>query len=213
MPLSDDPWIAKNSIIDPERLHALGMITLWWNHCERNLFFLFCYVMGCSPRVGWILAHDLGDISISTKIREMLKLYPGTSEADELLKCSLAVYDACRQNRNSLTHFTASVPASKADAAGVAAASFVRIKGPSPEPSPLPSSLADIRRVAIEIHILAVWLWKIYKALIARAEGRPAELPPQLVVPDLLWKPPPRTAPKPKRPPRPSAASRRKPKR
>jgi hypothetical protein len=210
MTLSDDPWIAEHSIIDPERLHALGMITLWWNHCERNLFFLFCIVMGCSPRVGWILAHDLGDISISTKIKEMLKLRPPDSDADALLRCCLQVYDVCRQNRNSLTHFTASVPSRDADAATLTAASFVRIKGPSPEASPLPSSLNDIRRVAIEVHYLAVYLWKIYKALVARGEGKPATLPPLIAAPELLWKPPQSTAPKQKRPPKPSRASRRK---
>ncbi len=156
MALSDDPWIAEHSYIDPERLHALGMITLWWNHCERNLFFLFCFVMQCTPRVGWILAHDLGDISISTKIKEMLKLRPVNPDIDELLLCCLQVYDVCRINRNSLTHFTASVPSPQADAAAVA--SFVRMKGPSPEASPLPSSLQDVRRVALEVHYLSVYL-------------------------------------------------------
>jgi hypothetical protein len=199
MALSDDPWIAEHSYIDPERLHALGVITLWWNHCERNLFFLFCFVMGCTPRVGWILAHDLGDVSISTKIKEMLKLRPIAPDMDELLLCCLQVYDVCRINRNSLTHFTASVPNPQADAATIAAAPFVRMKGPSPEASPLPSSLKDVRRVALEVHYLSVYLWKTHKALLARREGKPTELPPLIAVPELLWKPPRQTAPKTKR--------------
>jgi hypothetical protein len=210
MTLSDDPWIAEHSIIDPERLHALGVITLWWNHCERNLFFLFCVVMNCSPRVGWILAHDLGDIQISTRIKEMLKLRPPDSDVNDLLQCCMQIYDVCRINRNSLTHFTASVPSADADAATVAAASFVRMKGPSPEPSPLPSTLPDIRRVAVEVRFLAVYLWNTYKALVARGSGKPAKLPPLLAVPELLWKPPQPTGPKSKRPPKPSPASRRK---
>jgi hypothetical protein len=212
MPLSDDPWIAEYSLIDPERLHALGVITLSWNHCERDLFFIFCAVMGCTPRVGWILAHDLGDISISTKITEMLKLRPIDKDVDDLLRNALKVYDACRQNRNSLTHFTATISKDDPtpDEAKIKSAAFVRMKGLSPIASALPSSLADIRRVAIEIHFLAVYLWKIYQALLLRAAGRPAKLPPLVAVPDLLWKPPPQTPPEPKRPRRPSPASRRK---
>jgi hypothetical protein len=208
MPLSDDPWIAEHSYIDPERLHALGMITLWWNLCERNLFFLFCNVMGCSPRIGWLLAHDLGDLQISMRIREMLKLRPHSADVDELLQNVLKVYDVCRQNRNSLTHFTPNI--SSADPTEIKSATFVRMKGPSPEPSPLPSALTDIRQVAIEVHYLASYLWRIHKALSARSKGQQAGLPPLVAVPDLLWKPHPQTAPKPKRPQRPSPASRRK---
>jgi hypothetical protein len=43
MPLSDDPWIAENSIIDPERHHALGVITVFWNHCERMFVYDFLF--------------------------------------------------------------------------------------------------------------------------------------------------------------------------
>ena len=73
MPLSDDPWIAEYSIIDPERLHALGSIVLWWNHCERNLLFIFTTFVGVSQGMGWIIGHDLGDMALSTRIREILK--------------------------------------------------------------------------------------------------------------------------------------------
>src|SRR3977135_2597510 len=71
MPLSDDPWILEHSVIDPERLHALGMITLFWNQCERNLWHLFCLVFDFHPRVGWIIAHDMGDVAICERISPM----------------------------------------------------------------------------------------------------------------------------------------------
>jgi hypothetical protein len=208
MPLSDDPWIAENSIIDPERLHALGMITLWWNHCERNLLFLFCVVFNVSRRVGWIIANDMGDISISNKMKEMLKVRPPDPDVAALLLRFLDVYDACRINRNTLTHFTASLPDN--DPAKLKGATFVRMKGPTAKVDPLPSSLDDIRRVAYETLHISIYSWHIYKALVERAAGRPAELPPLIASPDLLWKPPPPIAPKSKRPPRPSVASRRK---
>jgi hypothetical protein len=168
MPLSDDPWIAKHSYIDPERLHALGMITLWWNHCERNLYFLFCSIFEVTPRVGWILAHDMGDVAMCDKIKEQLKIHQLDADMDALIKCCLDVYDKCRQNRNSLTHFTASVPPG---GKGIVDAVFVRMKGASAQPSPLPSSLEDIRRVAFETHTLSVYIWNTYKALLGRIQG------------------------------------------
>lgn len=208
MPLSDDPWIAQNSIIDPERLHALGVITLWWNQCERNLFFLFCHAFGVSTKVGWIIAHDLGDISLSEKITEKLKLHPPAPDVAELFKTALKIYDICRQNRNTLTHFTGQSPPD--DPRNLEKVFFVRMKGPSGKPVPIPSTIEDIRRVAFEIKTFGVYLWKIHKALTARARGEIAPLPPLIALPELLWKPPLQTPPKQKRPRRPSPASRRK---
>jgi hypothetical protein len=209
MPLSDDPWIAKNSIIDPERMHALGMISLTWNHCERNLFFIFCVVFKLTQQVGWIVAHDMGDVAMCDKIKEMLKILKFDADIDALIKCSLETYDKCRQNRNSLTHFTAKIPLGKSKPDE---AIFVRMKGPPGQPNPLPSSLEDIRRIAFETQTLSVYLWKTYKALLGREQGLRIALPPLIAAPDLLWKSPPQTPLKPKRPPRPSPASRRKPK-
>lgn len=141
-------------------------------------------------------------------MKEMMAIKPFEADVASLLTCCLDVYDACRLNRNTLTHFTAAAPPDAPT--NFDAVTFVRVKGPSGKPSPFPSSLEDVRRVAYEIRTLAIYLWQVYKALVARSQGLPAPLPPEVAVPDLLWKPPPPIAPKPKRPPRPSAASRRK---
>jgi hypothetical protein len=206
MALSDDPWIAANSVIDPERLHALGMITLWWNHCERNLFHIFHLVFGLRPRVAWIIAHDMGDISMCEKIKEMLKIRPPEDDVLTVLTSYLKAHDACRINRNTLTHFTGSLPSAQHNPSQVV---FVRMKGPVPEQNPLPSSLEDIRRVAHETHTFAMYSWKLYKALVERYEGKQATLPPPIVPPELLWKPPPPIVPKPKRLPGSFQASRK----
>jgi hypothetical protein len=184
MSLSDDPWIAETSDpVDPERLHALGVITLFWNHCERNLWFIFCVIFELHPRIGWILAHDIGNVAICERIRERVKLLKGPGvEVDDLILNALDIYEACRINRNTLTHFTIS-----ADDAG--AISFVRTKGPIPIRHPLPSSLEDIRRIAHETKTLSVYLWHLYKGLESASADKPTPLPPKLAVPELLWKP------------------------
>lgn len=197
MALSDDPWIARHSMIDPERLHALGIITLQWNHSERNLWLIFSLVFSLHRRVAWILAHDMGDISLCEKIKEMLKIMQPEPEVDTVLNAYLKAYDVCRINRNTLTHFTSATNPTNPD--DLLNAVFLRRKGPSGKPNELPSTLKDIRRVAEEIHSLTIYSWKLYKALLARNEGKQAELPPTIVPPDLLWKPPPPIVPKPKR--------------
>jgi len=95
MPFVDDPWIEKNSIIDPERLRALGVITVFWNHSERMLFFLFCFVCKFTPKFGWVLAHDLGDILFSERITEILKLRPVNDDEEVLVLNALKIYEIC----------------------------------------------------------------------------------------------------------------------
>jgi hypothetical protein len=205
MTLSEDPWVQKYSVtFDPKMLHALGVITLWWNHCERNLFLIFSIVFRLPRRVAWIIAHDMGDLAISERIRERLKVDPPDAEVATVLDAYLKAHDACRVNRNTLTHFTGSV---KPDAPDLSEVVFLRMKGPSGKAYPLPSKLTDIRRVAEEIHIFTIYSWNLMKALRARAEGKPTTLPPPIAAPEPLWKPPPPIAPKPKRLPESSQRS------
>jgi hypothetical protein len=185
MPLSDDPWILEHSVIDPERLHALGMITLFWNQCERNLWHLFCLVFDFHPRVGWIIAHDMGDVAICERIKEMLKIQPINENTKKLVLSVLASYDICRINRNTLTHFTV-----RPDEDGQF--SFVRTKGPVPIQHLLPSSLEDVRSVAFEVKVLSHYIWDLYRGLHTFGSEKPTPLPPILEPPELLWKPPPK---------------------
>jgi hypothetical protein len=185
MPFIDDPWIEKNSIIDPERLHALGVVTVFWNHSERMLFFLFCFVCKFTPKFGWVIAHDMGAISLIERITELLKIRPLANDEQELLVNALKIYEICRQNRNLLTHFTVN-RSKEADDEFV----FLRTKGPSAAPKQFPSSLEDIRRVAFEIQTFSVYLHKIWKALIHREVDKSTPLPPIIALPELLWKPP-----------------------
>jgi hypothetical protein len=200
MPLSDDPWINDNSIIDPERLHALGVMTMFWNHCERNLFLIFCDVFHFSARFGWIIAHDLGDISLAERITEILRIRPRQPDEQNLILNALAVYNVCRQNRNTLTHFN--VKAESVDTPGTDF-KFVRLKGPSGQLKDFPCSLQDVREVAFNTKILSVYLHKMHEALTERNAGKDVPLPPILAAPALLSSPLPQadTARQPQRPP------------
>jgi hypothetical protein len=208
MALSDDPWIAEHSTIDPERLHALGMITLWWNHCERNLLLIFCHIFGFTQRIGWIVGNDMGGISISNKISELLNFANLEKDIEDVIRNYLRVHDVCGKNRNTITHFTASMPKDKLfDVSSVA---FVRMKGDDGKKAYIPSSLEDIRRIAEEIKVPLLHSWRIYKLLLSYQQGKSLELPPLVSLPEMLVKPPPQTVAKPKRPPRPSAAEQRR---
>jgi hypothetical protein len=211
MPLSDDPWIAEHSMIDPERLHALGSITLWWNHCERNLLFIFSAVAGFSRGMGWILAHDLGAIAISSRIRELMTRLDIRDDIQSVLNNYLTNYDICRQNRNVLTHFTAHVPKDiDFDTVDLKSVQFVRVKSLFATADFFPSTLSDIRRVAAEIRGLALHSWSIYEALESLAADKPSELPPPIVAPELLVTPRQNNSRKPTRQPKLSRAERRK---
>jgi hypothetical protein len=200
MALSDDPWIAKHSIIDPERVHALGVITLLWNHCERNLLHIFSRVFDLNGRQAWIIAHDMGDVSMRDRISEALKWSSYDDTWRDVISSYLDCYDVSRQNRNALTRFTASIPDKTVD---LSAATFVRLKGVKGSKTSLPSTLTDIRRIAEETSVLMIYSWNLFQALSALKKGQQPELLPKLLPPELLVKPPQKTNPKPTRPPKP----------
>jgi hypothetical protein len=178
--LSKDEWLVKRSPIHPAKLHALGVITFAWNTCELHLLFLFCTIFKIDTMKGRIIAHDLGDIAISDRIREMLVLYE-RYESD-IIENALDVYDICRQNRNSLTHFHTE----KLDGELLLA----RIKGPRWTTHILPNEIKDFRRIADDIWDFSIWFRQIWRTMTLRQDGMLAPLPGIRPLPELLWKPP-----------------------
>jgi hypothetical protein len=194
-----DPWISKYSPIEPKKLHALGAITLAWNTCETHLLMLFIVVARITPpRAGWIISHDLGSIALSERIAEIAKLrtknHPEEADNLEAILHALKVYDDCRQNRNSLTHFKLQSDPSATEL------NLVRMKGPSMEQHPLPDQLSDFRRVVEEIRALSANMRLLWKCLDARYNGTLPPLPEKLPRRELIWKPP-RQVPKVHQPP------------
>jgi hypothetical protein len=71
MILNNDQWVAANSPIHAERLHALGAVIVHWNDCEKELLLLFGEVLGLPLEQLWAIAYDLGQVAISTKIEAL----------------------------------------------------------------------------------------------------------------------------------------------
>ncbi len=207
MTIPDDPWMQLHSTIDPLRAHALGIVSVWWNHCERIHLRIFSQVLGIDREKGWIVGHDIGDVSLSEKINEALHLSQFDREWRLIITNYLACYDRCRQNRNVLSHFVAVL--TDESNGELAAAGFIRVKGIKGTTTVIPSSIDSLRRVAGEIHLFALYSWNLHKALDALRQGRRQELLKTFPIPELLVKPPPQTHPKPTRPPRSSRASRK----
>ncbi|SED63073.1 hypothetical protein SAMN05444164_5298 [Bradyrhizobium erythrophlei] len=207
MPLSNDSWIAEYSTIDPERLHALGVITLYWNICERGLFQIFCTLFGFHSSLGWIIAHDMGDRSISERITEILKIRQNEPDEEASIENLLEVYDACRQNRNTFTHFMVNFNKLRPEPGDESNYQFSRMKGPSRIAKQFPSTLVDVRRVAADIRTLSIHIHGVNHALVGRSlrslgiAGAP--LPPTLALPALVSIPLPEAdrEPQPQRPP------------
>jgi hypothetical protein len=161
--------------------------------------------------MGWIMGHDLGDIALSKRIKEIMNRRHDNSEIRALIDNYLSNYDVCRQNRNTLTHFTGFVPRdANKETVDLSSIRFVRLKDIKAKPEFFPSALIDIRRVALEIRGLSLHSWRIYEVLELLAEGKSPELPPIIVAPELLLKPPQNNTLKPGREPKLSRAERRK---
>jgi hypothetical protein len=204
MILNNDQWITANSPIDAERLHALGAVLVYWNDCEKELFILFGEVLGLPLKEVWVIAHDLGDIAISTKIEALARAKNFSSAFQSAIKNALDVYDICRQNRNQLVHFWAS----GSDVSGGLQLYRMGRKNKKADytgPQPFKSDLADIRRVADDIKTLASHMSALEAAINATGRAAPnSPLPSKLALPALLYSPPLQasTKQKPRRKPR-----------
>jgi hypothetical protein len=186
MDLSDDPWIWLSSRHFPaEKLHAIGVVSFRWNNCEFWLLLLLCSISKIPRREIWAMAHDLGDLAICTRIETFMVFRGYKDHGRALIENVLEVYDICRKNRNSIVH------------------AWVRASGPDPslarksrkpdnsEPSPFPSSLADIRRVADDIEDLGNRLWLMCCLIDDGQLAKPVASPEKVPLPELLWKNPP----------------------
>jgi hypothetical protein len=72
--LSDDPWVTEHSPISPEKLHALGYLTYIWNWCEIWIGSIFHVVLGGEPAVAQAVSHDMGDLELFAKIKDVAKI-------------------------------------------------------------------------------------------------------------------------------------------
>jgi hypothetical protein len=185
----DDTWIAANSQMAPEKLHALGVIAYRWNTAEFVFKGLLVIVADVEFFKLWTIIHEMGDIAISAAMLEITKDNPLPTPFQGALEHGLKLYDANRINRNQLTHF---IPLS------LIGSDLARMKGPAWKPEPFPNSIDDLRRVAEEIGALGRYLTKLSNAISSwRYLQSPGTLPPApqplpeiIPLPERLWKPP-----------------------
>jgi hypothetical protein len=202
-----DDWIASHYPKITDKLHAMGVVSVAWNEAENWLFWLFSTIVGLPTSETWVLAHELGDIAISERIKALMNIKKVPAATIKIVENALEFYDICRINRNQLTHFVV-----------VSYPNDIMLARRSKKPeagaytsSPFDNSLEDIRRVADEIMWIHRRLWVLVVKLgdgagLATAGPWPSTLP----LPDLLWKPPQPTQKSQPRQRPPSRASRRK---
>ncbi|MER8995927.1 hypothetical protein [Mesorhizobium sp. M0678] len=192
--MNSDPWIAENSPLSPERLHAIGVITLRWNQCEFWLFLLFCKVSGIADKEAWALVYDLGDVAICTRIKAILASRSFHTDGTALILNALDAYDINRQNRNTVAH---AWMVGKFDGEYILARRSK--KADAIDPLAFKSDLTTLRRVAHEIWLLDTNLWLLCCVIEDNTISGPLKTPKKLLLPDALWVPPPQVHAKQKR--------------
>lgn len=200
MSLDDDPWIT-DSIADPAKLHALGMVTVFWNMCEHALHGLFESVSRLPGDVSWAITHDMKDVTLCDKIMQMSIKYGFGDDGIDLIKNTIDVYDRCRLNRNQFTHFHFAYNGS------VEPSRLERLKGPDRIRVEIDDRLDTIRRVADEILTLAANIVFVRSRVDRHyLHDEPITWPRRLDVPVLIWKLPPPEPPAQRRQPKSSRA-------
>ena len=201
MTFNSDQWIATNSPIDAQRLHALGAVIVRWNDCEKELFVLFGEMLGLPLKEVWVIAHDLGNIAICTKIKSLARAKNFSSAFQSAIENTLEVYNICLQNRNQLVHFWTS------SLSGDLQLYRKSKKADYTTPELFKSDLADIRRVAEDIKRLAYHMSALEAAINKTGRAAPnSPLPNKLTLPARLYSPPPQVPTKQKqKPQRPSS--------
>lgn len=198
---NQDPWIVSNSMLTPEKLHALGVLTLKWSVCEYWTGAIFSDVLGVSERVAVTITHDLGDIAMWNKIVNLAEARGLAPQIIEELKHASKVYDICRSNRNQFVH-AATIMKRNQDGSLL---SLGRKKGPTLNVPELGGDLEHLRRVCDDLTALNRYLSDLCLG-VARPQKSTWPLPGRPSLPEFVWKPPPQNPPKQKRPLRSSKA-------
>ena len=181
-----DQWVASFSPIAPEKLHALGAITLYWNNCEIGLFVLFSFVSGMRWSQAWAVGTELREVSTAKSILALSDASANDEAVKQMVRDTIKLYGVNRVNRNHLIHFTTS--------GDVNDLQFMKASGPAYSLRPIPSSVEDIRRVAENLKTLSDHLEAVADFFLSRvttASGaRHLPLPQTPSVPELLLKTP-----------------------
>ncbi len=167
--LDKDPWIAENSPIEPERLHAIGVINFFWSQSEFGIFCIFSVLCGLDIDRTTAAFQSLSSRTLIEAIRNLARTMPSQFLTDpdgraEKLRDAICyatdLFEANRQNRNSIVH--AYYSGRKTE---------IRLQNRSPKKSwvfkDIPSSLEDLRAISTELKELCAYLSGIIGYLFA----------------------------------------------
>jgi hypothetical protein len=178
--LFNDAWIKTNSEIEPQRLHALGVISFRWNTCEQLLFALFTILLDLPKREAQILAHGLGSLDLINRIKVLASTrLDNNQRLIGAIENAMTVYDRCRQNRNQVTHFDTQIALGEERSSGF---NLVRKTKKPDDPKrsvPFDDSLQNLRRVAREIWRLNAQLKSICESVSANVKPEAAKRWPE----------------------------------
>lgn len=111
MSQSDDPWIASNSPLDPDKLHALGVVNFHWNIVAQLLQTILGNLRGAPNGFHSLSKTQMRDIQrmradeVVGSIRAELSNHYRTDKSDDYINRVLDAAEICRKNRNGLVHF------------------------------------------------------------------------------------------------------------
>lgn len=189
MALTDDPWIQCHSPIEPEKLHAIGVIAYKWNTCEIGIRILLDCISNRNIDVTWAETHDIRPSQLLKRIEKTISTSYYKPPVKEAVLHAVKLYDVNRVNRNQLSHFLPSASRTGMEIRNNKTSDFSAIFD-SPT---VRSELSDIRRVAEEIQALITYLEGMINYFFAGAVNilEPRSLPEKPVPPEFHWKPPP----------------------
>jgi hypothetical protein len=185
---TDDRWIAENSVlISARRLHALGVVTLYWNACEGSFLDLFGLVSKLGAHAKWIVTKDQGTKTLIEMMIRFAEENIKEKTSIEEIKHACKILDIYRENRNCLTHFVFTNNSRSLY--------FAKRSKTRPGHTNFHHSVPAIRRVANELRELDRYLQSVALYVYFREvpPRNPAEPKPSLkrpALPKLLQTPP-----------------------
>jgi hypothetical protein len=184
----DDPWIAANSPIEAEKLHAMGVITFHWNVCEFYLRSLLAFAAHRPFDSVWTETSSQRPRNIYAKIRRAVADSRDAEATKEAILYAIALYDRNRENRAQITHFLPE---------GGVSSALHNNKNPDFlaifDQTPIRSDIDALRRVAEDIRTCRTYLAGLINALsrtpLDAMIGKAGPMPDKPPLPTLLWTP------------------------
>lgn len=141
-PSISDAWVSANSLITPERAHAVGLITLYWNFCEAGVRSLLVKYSGMNDVDGARFTFGMKTEAMATRIRSFLSYKEQDPAVVDRIECGLKAVDICRVNRNAIAHSWINFKGDKL---------FIEKVRTHPVTEVYDFNVTDLRRVADEI--------------------------------------------------------------